>query len=109
MDLSNQLYSAVGSISANLAEGYSRRTSKNRIQFYEYALGAARQSRDWYYKTRLVIGDNVIDHRIMLITEIIQRVQILIPQERGHKIQRDQEQSENGILPYLSNIPFPKE
>ena len=41
--LSNQLYRSLGSISANLAEGYSRGTGKDRSRFYEYALGSARE------------------------------------------------------------------
>ncbi|MFB3042542.1 MAG: four helix bundle protein, partial [Candidatus Poribacteria bacterium] len=40
IELSNQLYRALGSISANLAEGYSRGTGKNRARFYEYTLGS---------------------------------------------------------------------
>ncbi|MBI3801907.1 MAG: four helix bundle protein [Deltaproteobacteria bacterium] len=47
--LSDQLYRAVCSISANVAEGYSRGTGKDRAHFYEYALGSARESRDWYF------------------------------------------------------------
>ncbi|MEJ2751016.1 MAG: four helix bundle protein [Anaerolineae bacterium] len=52
--LSDQLYRALGSIGANLAEGYSRSSSKDRARFYEYSLGSARESRDWYYKARHV-------------------------------------------------------
>jgi four helix bundle protein len=52
--LSDQLYGALGSVSANLAEGYSRGTGKDRARFYEYALGSARESRDWYFKARHV-------------------------------------------------------
>jgi four helix bundle protein len=52
LGLSDQLYEAVGSVSANLAEGYSRGTGKDRARFYEYALGSARESRDWYFKAR---------------------------------------------------------
>ena len=48
--LSDQLYRALGSISANLAEGYSRGTGKDRARFYEYALGSARESREWYLR-----------------------------------------------------------
>ena len=48
LGVSDQLYRALGSISANLAEGYSRGTGKDRARFYEYALGSARESRDWY-------------------------------------------------------------
>ena len=46
--LADQLYRAIGSISANIAEGYSRGTGRDRARFYEYALGSARESRDWY-------------------------------------------------------------
>ena len=53
--LSDQLYRSVGSISANIAEGYSRR--RDQARFYEYALGSARESRDGYYKGRSVIGE----------------------------------------------------
>lgn len=50
LSLSDQLHRAVGSISANVAEGFSRSSPKERARFYEYALGSARETRDWYYK-----------------------------------------------------------
>jgi len=40
LGLSDQLYRSLGSISANLAEGYSRGTGKDRAHFYEYALSS---------------------------------------------------------------------
>src|SRR2546423_1824578 len=52
VSLSNQLYRAVGSISVNVAEGYSRGTGKERARFYEFSYGSAREARDWYYKGR---------------------------------------------------------
>lgn len=61
--LSDQLYWALGSVSANVAEGYGRGTAKDRAHFYEYALGSARESRDWYYKARHVLGNAVVEHR----------------------------------------------
>jgi four helix bundle protein len=48
--LSDRLYRAAGSISSNLAEGYSRGTDGDRARFYEYTLGSARESRDWYLR-----------------------------------------------------------
>jgi four helix bundle protein len=42
VSLADQLYRAVGSVSANLAEGFSRSTGKDRALFYQYALGSAR-------------------------------------------------------------------
>ncbi|RMF35469.1 MAG: four helix bundle protein [Chloroflexi bacterium] len=81
--LADQLYRAVGSISANLAEGYSRGTGRDRARFYEYALGSARESRDWYFKARYVLGDEILEHRLTLLSEIIRLLLTMIPQQRG--------------------------
>jgi four helix bundle protein len=89
LGLSDQLYRALGSISANLAEGYSRGTGKDRARFYEYALGSARESRDWYYKGRHVLGETVTRHRLSLLTQIIRLLLTMIPQQRG-RILREQ-------------------
>ena len=89
LDLSGQLYRALGSISANLAEGYSRGTGKDRARFYEYALGSARESRDWYYKGRHVLGETVTKHRLSLLTQVIRLLLAMIPQQRG-RILREQ-------------------
>ena len=61
LGLSDQLYRAIGSIGANVAEGYSRGTGKDRARFYEYGLGSARESRGWYYDGRHVLGEKVAD------------------------------------------------
>jgi len=52
VSLADQLYRAVGSVSANVAEGYSRRSGKDQARFYEYALGSAREARGWYYQVK---------------------------------------------------------
>lgn len=36
--LAGQLYRALGSLGANVAEGYSRGTGRDQARFYEYAL-----------------------------------------------------------------------
>ena len=82
--LSDQLYRALGSISANIAEGYSRGTGKDRARFYEYALGSARESRDWYYKARHKLGDSVVQHRLSLLTQIVHPLLAMLPQQRGY-------------------------
>lgn len=43
--LADQLYRAIGSISANIAEGYGRQSGKDQARFYEYALGSTRNTR----------------------------------------------------------------
>src|SRR5688572_11826501 len=71
LDLANQLYRALGSIGANVSEGYSRGTGKDRARFYGYALGSARESRGWIFNRRHVLGQNLAIHRMQLSTQII--------------------------------------
>ncbi len=87
--LADQLYRALGSVSGNLAEGYSRSTGKDRARFYEYALGSARESRDWYYKGRHVLGEEVTARRVRLLTQIIRLLLTMVPQQRGHVLHED--------------------
>ncbi|MCD6345591.1 MAG: four helix bundle protein [Anaerolineae bacterium] len=87
--LSDQLYRALGSISANLAEGYSRGTGKDRARFYEYSLGSARESRDWYFKSRHILGETVVQQRLQLLTNIIRLLLTMIPQQRGRILREE--------------------
>ena len=89
LELADQLYASVGSIGANLAEGYSRGTGKDRARFYEYALGSARESRDWYFKGRHVLGDTVSQHRLNFLAEIIQLLLTMVPQQRNRQIREE--------------------
>jgi hypothetical protein len=50
--LSDQLYRAMGSVSANVAEGYSRGGGKDRARFYEYALGAVSEANEYSWGDR---------------------------------------------------------
>lgn len=87
--LSDQLYRAVGSISSNVGEGYSRGTGRDRARFYEYALGSAREGRDWYYKGRHVLGESVTSHRLDLMVQIIRLLLVMIPDQRGEILRED--------------------
>jgi four helix bundle protein len=87
--LSDQLYRSLGSISANIAEGYSRGTSKDRAHFYEYALGSAREARDWYYKAQHILTEPVVDHRLNLLSEIIRLLLVMVPNQRGSNIREE--------------------
>jgi len=100
-DLSNQLYRALGSIGANIAEGFSRGTGRDRARFYEYALGSARESRGWYHQGRHILGEEVTSQRLGLITEIIRLLLTMIPQQRGRILYEDSSgyQTESNGLP----------
>lgn len=87
VSLADQLYRAVGSISANLAEGYSRGTGRDRARFYEYALGSTRESRDWYFKSRHVLGEAVFQHRLRFLTSLVRLILTMVPQQRGGVLQ----------------------
>jgi four helix bundle protein len=84
--LSDQLYRAAGSISANTCEGYSRASGKDQARFYEYALGSARETRDWYFKSRYVLGPEVTQHRLQLSAQIIRNLLRIVPKARGSSI-----------------------
>jgi four helix bundle protein len=55
ISIADQLYRAVSSIGANIAEGCSRSTGKERVPFYQCALGFTCEARDWYYKGRYIM------------------------------------------------------
>jgi four helix bundle protein len=88
VSLSDQLYRALGSI---IAEGYSRTSNKDRARFYEYALGSARESRDWYYKGRHILSKSVTSHRLNLMTEIIRLLLVMIPDQRQPTLREEGE------------------
>jgi four helix bundle protein len=94
LGLSDQLFRSLGSISANIAEGYSRSTGLDRARFYEYALGSARESRDWYYKGRRKLGEKIINKRLELLSQIIRLLLVTIPKERATSIREIREEYE---------------
>lgn len=108
--VSNQLYGSLGSVSANIAEGYSRGSNKERAHFYEYALGSARESRDWYYKSRHVLGQNVFEHRLTFLTHVIKLLLTMVPQQRGKVLKEEAAEykvnTEVLLEDILNNVPM---
>src|ERR1019366_5756110 len=84
LDLAGQLYRALGSVEANISEGYSRGSGRDRARFYEYALGSARESRGWYYKGRYVVGGSVTEHRLKLLTQMVRLLFAMVPDQRAY-------------------------
>lgn len=109
--LSDQLYEAIGSIGANLSEGYSRSSGKDRARFYEYSLGSARESRGWYYDARFILGDEVANHRMQFLTQIIRLLLTITPEERSRVIREEEAEYRIDSLPsletLLENAPLP--
>ena len=80
--VADQLCRSLGSNSPNIAEGYGRASGQDRARFYEYALGSARESRDWYHKARRVLGHDVVHRRVRVLTSVIRLLTVAIPCER---------------------------
>ena len=85
--IAGQLYAAVNSITANLGEGYSRSSGKDRSRIFEYALGSVRESISWYQGARPVLGD-AARNRLDSLEEIRRILIAIIPRERARGIPR---------------------
>ena len=78
----DQLFRSVGSLGAHIAEGYSRGSGADRIRYYEYALGEAREAREWYWKSRGVLGDALVATRMDVIEQVVRLLLTAIKAER---------------------------
>ena len=85
--IAGRLYAAVNSITANLGEGYSRSSGKDRSRIFEYALGSVRESMSWYQGARPVLGA-VVGSRLDNLEEIRRLLIAIIPRERASGIPR---------------------
>ncbi|NJN18289.1 MAG: four helix bundle protein [Oscillochloris sp.] len=90
VSLADQLYRALGSISANVAEGYSRESDKEKARFYEYAHGSAREARDWYFKARHLLGEEACNDRIDRLTQITRLLNVMVRDRRNRVVKEAQ-------------------
>lgn len=110
-DAADQIIRSLDSISANIAEGYSRSTGKDRARYFEYALGEAREARDRYFKARRVLENEVVLHRIKLLTQIVKMLNALVPTQRQKGLREEKgvyatfSDLENDLL--QSTVPLP--
>jgi four helix bundle protein len=70
-----QLLTAAASIPANIAEGYGRPTTPDRIRYLSYALGSGRETCSWYDATR---GALVEEHRAERLARLSRLRRILL-------------------------------
>ena len=88
--VSGQLYAAVGSIAANIGEGYSRSSGRDRARIFEYALGSARESMTWYRSAEPILGPEIVGTRLDTLEEIRRLLMAVIPRERDRLIRPKQ-------------------
>jgi four helix bundle protein len=65
----DQLLRAVASISANIAEGYSRSSPRERARFYDIGLGSLREATTWY-RSATFLPETVIAERLVQLSEL---------------------------------------
>jgi four helix bundle protein len=85
-EIAGQLYAAVCSIEANISEGYSRSSGKDRARIFEYALGSVRESMSWYKSSTPVLGCSATKDRRDLLEEMRRLLLAIIPRERGRSM-----------------------
>lgn len=80
--VAGQLYRAVASIAANIAEGYGRRSGRDRARFYEYALCSTREALVWYRAAAGKLSEEVVQHRMTILIELRQLLLVITPAQR---------------------------
>ena len=77
-----QIVDSAGSVAANIEEGYGRGFGKDYARFLRIALGSARETKGWYFRARHIFGEQVVQHRLGLLDEIIASLIIVSNQQR---------------------------
>src|SRR5436190_13562828 len=70
-EVARQLTRSVGSISANIEEGYGRGYGKEYPHFLRISRGSARETRGWYKRAKFLLPKDIITARDAELSEII--------------------------------------
>jgi four helix bundle protein len=81
-DVAPQLVRAIGSVAANIGEGYSRKSSRDRIRYYEYALGSVEEVRSWYEVGKRALADADLSARLKTFESIRRLLLVMMRNER---------------------------
>jgi four helix bundle protein len=85
-EIVGQMYESIGSIPANISEGYSRSSGKARALSFEYAVGSTRETIDWYHAVKPVLGEELVKERTNVLGDIRRLLTAIIPRERTRTI-----------------------
>ena len=78
--LENELLRSIGSISANIAEGFNARSTKEYVHYLDIARRTASESENWYYKIRDAgfLKVEVAERRVDQCVEVCKMLQSMI-------------------------------
>lgn len=80
--VAEQIIRGGGSIGANIEEGYGRGLGRDYARFLGFALGSARETQGWYLRAKHLLTEQVLDHRLALLDEIIALLVTTISQQK---------------------------
>ena len=83
--IGRQLYRAVASIGANIADGWSRTTGLDRARFFEYALSSAREAIVWYLAAAPVLQPLLTRQRLSQLAQLRRLLLVMIQTERRRR------------------------
>lgn len=78
--ITDQMVRSVGSISANIAEGFNSRSTKQYLNYLDIAKRTTSESENWYYKVKdaTLLAKDIAEMRIAECVEISKMLQGLI-------------------------------
>lgn len=78
--VTDQIIRSLGSISANISEGFSSRTTKQYISYLDIARNSSSEAENWYYKVRDAkwMDKDVVNQRIKICIEIHKMLQRMV-------------------------------
>ena len=81
--ITRQLYGALGSVCANLADGHARSSHADRARLYEYALTSVREAREWYLQAMPLLGEDETLTELSLLDEIAALITAYVADQRN--------------------------
>ncbi len=70
-EIARQLIRSVGSICANIEEGYGRGFGKEYPQYLRISRGSTRESKGWYQRSNHLLSSETLAARILKLNSII--------------------------------------
>ena len=80
--VAGQLMRSAASVAAQIAEGYGRRSAKDRVRYYEYAPGSVGETRAWYITIRQALGSETVESRMANLLSLTRLLLTMIRRER---------------------------